>query len=80
MVDVAYTYKTNCLTISMILKNKDKIMEHVKFAVPMMYTIILKKCGEVMEEMKKLLSVWMQDQHQYPFQLKSVSRERQKPL
>ncbi|TKC36546.1 hypothetical protein EI555_008341, partial [Monodon monoceros] len=40
-----------------ILKNKDKIMEHVKSAVPMMSTIILKKRGKVMEEMEKLLSV-----------------------
>ena len=59
MVAIAHSYNMNCPTISMILKNKDKIMERVKFAVPVMYTIILKKCGEVMEEMKKLLSVWM---------------------
>ena len=36
-------------------------MEHMKSAVP---TIIMKKRGKVMEEMEKLLSVWMQDQHQ----------------
>ena len=47
----------------MIQKNKDKIMEHVKSAVPMMLTIILKKCGKVMDEMEKLLSVCMQDQY-----------------
>ena len=64
MVDVAYTYKTNCSTISMILKNKDKIMEHVKSTVPRMSTILSKKHGKVMEEMEKLLSVWMQDQHE----------------
>ena len=48
----------------MVVKNKDKIMEHVKSAVPMMSTIISKKRGKVMEEMQKLLSVRMQDQHQ----------------
>ena len=49
----------------MILKNKDKIMEHVQSAVPMMSTILSKKCGKVMEKMEKLLSVWMQNQHQH---------------
>ena len=57
MVDVAYTYKTNCSTISMILKNKNNIMECVKSAVLMMPTIISKKHRKVLEEMEKLLSV-----------------------
>ena len=48
----------------MILKNKDKIMEHVKSAVPMMLTVISKKRGKVMKELEKLLSMWVQDQHQ----------------
>ena len=65
IVDVAHSYNMNHSNICTILKNKDKIMEHVKSAVPMMLTIILKKRGEVMEEMEKLLSVWMQDQHQH---------------
>ena len=38
---------------------KDKTMKRVKSAVPMMSTIILKKHGKVMEEMEKILSVWM---------------------
>ena len=62
-VDVAHSYNMNHWTIGMIQKNKDKIMEHVKSAVPMMLTIILKKCGKVMDEMEKLLSVCMQDQY-----------------
>ena len=36
-------------------------MEHVKSALPVMSTIILKKHRKVME-MEKLLSVWVQDQ------------------
>ena len=60
MVDVAHSYNMNHSTIGTILKNEDKIMEHVKSAVPMMSTIISKKRGK---EMEKLLSVWMQDQH-----------------
>ena len=49
----------NHSTIGRILKNKDKIMEHVKSAVPRMSAILSKKHGKVMEEMEKLLSVWM---------------------
>ncbi|XP_068420258.1 tigger transposable element-derived protein 1-like [Eschrichtius robustus] len=63
MVDITRSYNKNRSTIGTILKNKDKIMEDVKSAVPMMLTITLKKSGKVMEEMEKLLSVWMQDQH-----------------
>ena len=47
-------YNMNCLVI---LKNKDKIMEHMKPIVLMMLAIILKKCGKVMEAMEKLLCV-----------------------
>ncbi|XP_069396817.1 putative CENPB DNA-binding domain-containing protein 1 [Delphinus delphis] len=64
-VDVTRSYNMNHSTIGIVLKNKDKIMEHVKSAVPMMSTIKLKKHGKVMKEMEKLLSVWMQDQHQH---------------
>ena len=64
MLDVVCSYNMNRSTISMILKNKDKIMEHVKSTVPRMSTILSKKHGKVMEEMEKLLSVWMQDQHE----------------
>ena len=55
MVDTANSYNMNHSTIGTVLKNRDKIMEHVKSAVPMMSTIILKKHGKVMEEMEKLL-------------------------
>ncbi|XP_066889619.1 tigger transposable element-derived protein 1-like [Kogia breviceps] len=68
-VDVACYYNMNGSTIHMSLKNKDKIMEHVKSVVPIMATTIQKKCGKVMEETEKLLSVWMQDQHQCPVSL-----------
>ena len=64
MVDITRSYNMNHSTIGTILKNKGKIMEHVKSAVPMMLTITSKKCGKVMEEMEKLLSVWMQNLHQ----------------
>ena len=54
----------NHSTICMILKNKT--VGHVKSTVPMMpvILILLKKLGKVMEELEKLLSVWVQDQHQ----------------
>ncbi|XP_069900768.1 tigger transposable element-derived protein 1-like [Globicephala melas] len=65
IVDVACFYNMNHSTIGTILKNKDKIMEHVKSAVPMMLTIILMKRIKVMEEMEKLFRMWLQDQHQH---------------
>ena len=64
MVDTAQSYNMNHSTTGIILKNKEKIMEHVISSVPKMSLIISKKCGKVMEEMEKLLSVLMQDQHQ----------------
>ena len=45
MVDIANSYNMNHSTTGTILKNRDKIMEHVKSAVLMLSTIILKKCG-----------------------------------
>ena len=59
---VTRSYNMNHSTIDTILKNK--MMEHVKSAVPMMSTIMSKECGKAMEEIEKFLSVWMQDQHQ----------------
>ena len=64
MTDISCSYNMNCLTISTILRNKDKIMEQMKSAVLMMSTIISKHT-KVMEEMEKLFSVWTQDQHQH---------------
>ena len=33
MIDIVHSYDINCLTVSTILKSKDKIMEHVTSAV-----------------------------------------------
>ena len=70
MVDITHSNMNHSI-IGTILKNKEKIMEHVKSALPMTSTIIPKKRGKVMEEMEQLLSVWIQDQHQ----LNADSRE-----
>lgn len=45
MVNVARCYKMNRSTIGTIYKNKDRIMEHVKSAVPVQLTIISKRRG-----------------------------------
>ena len=52
----ARSYNMNHSTISMILKNKDRIKEHGKAAVRVMLTITSKKHGKAMEETEKLLS------------------------
>ena len=46
MVDIAHSYNMNHSTISTILRNKDKIKEHMKSAVLIMLTIISKKHGK----------------------------------
>ena len=47
MVDISHSYNMNHSTISStILRNKDKIMEHMKSAVPITLTIISKKRGK----------------------------------
>ncbi|XP_068238407.1 tigger transposable element-derived protein 1-like [Palaemon carinicauda] len=57
-------YKLNRSTVGTIYKSKDRIMEHVKSAVPMASTIISKKRGKCMEEMEKLLVMWIEHQKQ----------------
>ena len=46
MVDITSSYNMHHPTISTILKNKDKMTEHVKSAVSIMSKITLKKRGE----------------------------------
>ena len=64
MVNVARSYNMNRSTIGTIYKQKDCIMEHVKNAVMMQSTIITKKRGRTIEEMEKLLMIWLEDQRQ----------------
>ena len=68
----------NYSIIGTVLKSKDNIMEHVKSAMSIMLTIILKQHGKVMEKMERLLSVWMQDQHLVPIYL--MFQEKAKSL
>ena len=53
VVKITYSYNMN-----------HSVLEHVTYAMPMMLTVIPKKCGQLMEEMEKLLSMWMQGQCQ----------------
>ncbi|KAI6658166.1 Tigger transposable element-derived protein 1-like isoform X2 [Oopsacas minuta] len=64
MVNVARAYNMDRSTISTIYKCKDRVMEHVKSTVPMLSTIISKKRGKLLEEMEKLLGLWMEHQWQ----------------
>lgn len=57
MVDTTCSYSMTHLNIAKVLVNKDKIMEPVKSAVPMISIIMAKKWEEMMEEMEKLLKV-----------------------
>lgn len=65
MVDVACLYNMNCSTTAMVLKNKDKPMEHVKSCTLVKSIIISKKHRKVVEEIEKFINVWMQVQYQH---------------
>ena len=64
IVNVARTFNMNCSNVGTIYKSKNRIMEHVKSAVPIQSTIISKKRGKLVEEKEKLLSHWMEYQWQ----------------
>lgn len=64
MVNVASSYNMNRSTIGTIYKNKDRIMEYAKNAVPMQSTIISKRRGQLFEEMERLLAMWLEHQSQ----------------
>ncbi|XP_042230822.1 tigger transposable element-derived protein 1-like [Homarus americanus] len=77
MINIANALGMNRLTVGTILKDKEHIMQHVKGSVLMHFTIISKKRGSVIAEMEKLLSVWLEDQHQYhmPISLNLIQRK-----
>ncbi|XP_007431162.1 CENPB DNA-binding domain-containing protein 1, partial [Python bivittatus] len=64
VANVVHAYGMNRFMIGMIIKNKEKIMEHVKSSVPIQSMIISKRRGKVMEELERLLGMWIEDQHQ----------------
>ena len=51
-------------TISTILKDKCKILEHMKGSTPMQSTMISKKRTGLIVEMERLLMIWLEDQNQ----------------
>lgn len=55
MVNITHSYNVNGSTT--ILKNKNKITEPVKSAVPVKSTTISTKCGKVTEEMEGILTI-----------------------
>ena len=81
MVNVARTFNINRFTVGTIYKNKDRIMEYVKSAVPMQSTIISKNRGKLIEETEKLLSHWMEYQWQWRVRLSlTLIQEKAKSL
>ena len=57
-VNVACFFQKSPLTVN-IYKQKDHILEHVKGLVVMQSTVISKKHGKLIEEMEKLLTIWL---------------------
>ena len=47
-----------------ILKDKERIIEHVKRSAPMKATVITKQHSGLIIEMERLLVLWLKDQNQ----------------
>ncbi|XP_068198681.1 tigger transposable element-derived protein 1-like [Antennarius striatus] len=77
IVDVARAYGMNRSTIATIYKGRDRIMEHVKSAVPMSSTIISKRRGKCIDKMEKLLAMWIEHKQQkyLPLSLKLIQEK-----
>ncbi|XP_064098682.1 putative CENPB DNA-binding domain-containing protein 1 [Macrobrachium nipponense] len=69
-------------TVVTIVKDKERILKHVKDAAPMKSTVINEKqCSQSIVEMEKLLMIWLEDQNQrrVPVSL-SVIQEKAREL
>ena len=51
-------------TVATIIKDKDRILDHVKGSAPMQGTVITKQRSGLIIEMERLLVLWLEDQHQ----------------
>ena len=51
-------------TVATIIKDKERIMDHVKGSAPMHSTVITKQRSGLLIEMEKLLILWLEDQNQ----------------
>ena len=72
VADVARSFNVNRSTVATIYKKKASIMEHMKGAVPMEALCLSKKRGKVIQEMEKLLSIWINHQQQRRMPLSTV--------
>ena len=51
-------------TVAKIIKDKDRILEHVKGAAPTKSTVIIKQHSGLIIKMERLLVLWLEDQNQ----------------
>uniref|UniRef100_A0A673CZT8 HTH CENPB-type domain-containing protein n=1 Tax=Sphaeramia orbicularis TaxID=375764 RepID=A0A673CZT8_9TELE len=51
-------------TVATIIKDKARILDHVKGSAPMKATVITKQRSSILIEMEKLLMLWIEDQNQ----------------
>jgi len=77
MADIARAHKMSHSTIRTIIRDKVRIMDHVKKSVSMHTTIITKKRGILIEKMEKLLVMWIEDmqQQQIPISLMLIQEK-----
>ncbi|XP_051789736.1 tigger transposable element-derived protein 1-like [Erpetoichthys calabaricus] len=63
-MNISHALSLSRSTAATIIKDKDRILEHVKGSAPMKSTMITKHRSGIMIEMERLLILWLEDQHQ----------------
>ena len=62
--DIGRSLGLSRTTVATIIKDKERIMEHVKGSAPMKSTVITKQRSGLIIEMERLLVIWLEDQNQ----------------
>jgi hypothetical protein len=62
--EIAHLLGLSRSTVSTVVKNRDKIMEYVKSAGSLQSVMVNPKRGVFIEEMERLLKIWLDDQAQ----------------
>ena len=62
--DIGRSLGLSRTTVATIIKDKERIMEHVKGSAPMKATVITKQRSGLIVEMERLLVLWLEEQNQ----------------
>ncbi|XP_045126278.1 CENPB DNA-binding domain-containing protein 1-like [Portunus trituberculatus] len=62
--NIGWSLGLSCSTVVIIIKDKERIMEHVKGSAPMKATVITKQSNGLIIEIERLLVLWLEEQNQ----------------